>query len=188
MRPRSLHHRLPTTETLLEPIQAIFTTMPHILTRALPRASVPITSYLSGASTRLLSYAPNPQRNRKNPNQASKLPQTKRPLARPTIGAPTITEEALKECKWVVRRTSFAQLPVYRKWRQGATKQEIMIKKATGDKILLVDELKKELKVADDRIKINPTTGAIVLTVRQQDEGGPKHNTDNARGRTSTKH
>lgn len=65
-----------------------------------------------------------------------------------------------------MRRTSFAQLPVYKKWRAGDTKQEIQIKKVTGDKGLLVEELKEKLGVPADKIKINPTTGMIVLTVR----------------------
>lgn len=136
------------------------------LTRALPRPSSSIRTPILLPTTRSVSYAPNPQAKRENPNKANKIPPSKRPLARPIVGPPTITEEALKECKWIIRRTSFAQLPVYQKWRQGATRQEITIKGVTGDKRALLQELRDKLDVPEAKIKLNPTTGAIVLTVR----------------------
>lgn len=138
--------------------------MNPILSRALPRAQSSAAPRLPSICLRRISYAPNPQGRPSNPNLKNKIPPSKRPLARPPVGPPTISEEALKECKWVMRRTSFAQLPVYKKWRAGDTKQEIQIKKVTGDKGLLVEELKEKLGVPADKIKINPTTGMIVLT------------------------
>lgn len=139
--------------------------MPHILTRALPRAALSTPSAYILPSTRLLSYVANPQARRANPNGRDKIPQPNRPLAREPTPPPTITEEKLAECKWVMRRTPFAQLPVYKKWRSGGTRQEIMVKKVTGDKVLLVSELQQAMDVPNEKIKINPTTGAIIMIV-----------------------
>lgn len=70
-------------------------------------------------------------------------------------------------------------MPVYQKWKDGATRQEIMIKRVTGDKRLLVEELKEKLEVPEGKIKLNPTTGAIILTVRDHfDVHGGKVLTD----------
>lgn len=115
---------------------------------------------------RSISYKANPRTTRStDPKAADKIPPSKRPLAREPLPPPTITAESLAAAPYIVRRTGFAQLPVYRKWMSGGTRQVVLVKKVNGSRAKLVDELKEALKVPTDKIRVSPTTGHIELTV-----------------------
>lgn len=116
--------------------------------------------------TASVSYRPNPLAPRR-PNQPppAKIPQSARPLARTGLEPPTITAEELAKRPYVVRRTPFAQLPIYRKWKSGGTQLLVLIKKVNGDKLQLVSELREKLNIEAERIRINPTTTHIEIKV-----------------------
>lgn len=116
---------------------------------------------------RQISYKPNPNTPRTPPaTLANKIPPAARPLFRAPVPPPTITQTELQSRLYAVRRTPFAQLPVYRNWKSGGTRQIILIKKVSGDKNALVQELLEKVVGGDkERIRINPTTGHVELTV-----------------------
>lgn len=66
---------------------------------------------------------------------------------------------------YIVRRTAFAQLPVYRKWMAGGTKEVVLIKKVNGNRQTLAQELTEKLDIPQDNIRLNPTTGHLELKV-----------------------
>lgn len=51
-------------------------------------------------------------------------------------------------------------------WKSGGTREIILVKKVNGSKQQLVKELKEKIGIAQDKIKINPTTGHIEINVR----------------------
>jgi large subunit ribosomal protein L49 len=66
-----------------------------------------------------------------------------------------------------VRRTPYAQLPVYRRWRGGGTLEEVIVKKIEGDRKRLAEELREVLGCDPAHVKINPTTTHIEVKVRR---------------------
>lgn len=161
--------------------------MLHYLPRALPSARQSLRPIQNLSCLRLtpiaqqtasISYRPNPLAPKDKPQTASsKIPPASRPLSRDAVPPPTLTTEALNSMPYVVRRTAFAQLPVYRKWMSGGTRQIILIKKVNGDKSVLVNELTEKFGVKEDNIRINPTTGHVELKVCrccQNSSQGPK--------------
>ena len=66
---------------------------------------------------------------------------------------------------YIVRRTAFAQLPVYRKWMAGGTKQVVTIKKISGDTRALGRELTEKFDIPEDNLRLNPVTGHLELKV-----------------------
>jgi large subunit ribosomal protein L49 len=142
------------------------------LCRSTPSSSLlqprPLSSRLGATTTQIahISYSPDPAAPPPaNPNAARKVPQSARPLARPTTPPPTITAEALHNAPYIVRRTPFAQLPIYRKWKAGGNKQIIYVKKINGDRKLLAQELIEKLEVEPANVRINPTTGHLEIKV-----------------------
>jgi large subunit ribosomal protein L49 len=87
-------------------------------------------------------------------------------VARPPTPLPTITPEAFAAAPWTIRRTAFAQLPVYREWKAGKTKEVIMIKKVSGNKKLLMEQLREKANIPAEKIVLSPVTGHIEVTVR----------------------
>ena len=67
---------------------------------------------------------------------------------------------------YLVRRTPYCQLPVYRRWRGGGTLEEVIIKKIEGDRRRLADDLREVLGCEAERVRINPTTTHIEVKVR----------------------
>lgn len=122
---------------------------------------------LRQSQARFVSFKPNPRAPARNPhaNVKDKIPAHMRVVERPPVPPPTISAEALQSAPWVVRRTAYAQLPVYRKWMAGATKEVIMIKKISGDRALLAEQIKEKVGVPEEKIKINPGSGHIEVTV-----------------------
>jgi large subunit ribosomal protein L49 len=138
-----------------------------------------------------VSYRPNPQAIKRNPNHANKIPPSARPLSRDPVPPPTITPEDLATRPYAVRRTAFAQLPIYHNWKSGGTNIIVMIKKINGNKQALAQELTEKLGIAKERIKLNPTTGHLELKVRCITKEEPSESghslTNNHRGITTTK-
>ncbi|KAF4126183.1 large subunit ribosomal protein L49 [Geosmithia morbida] len=130
---------------------------------SLPRVSMATRAILSRvpSTTAAISYKPNPLQPR--PRSSPKIPQSQRPLYREPTPPPKLAPDALESMPYIVRRTPFAQLPVYRKWMSGGTRQVITIKKVSGDKAGLVGELTEKLGVPAGNIRINPTTGNLEL-------------------------
>lgn len=145
--------------------------MYHLLPRTLPvlrpRLLLPATFTVAAPTIRCISYQPDPTTHyNQNPNKASKIPPSARPLSRAPTPPPTITPEDLQTRAYAVRRTPFGQLPVYRNWKSGGTQKLVLVKKINGDKQLLAREFTEKLGIAKERVVINPTTGHIQLKVR----------------------
>jgi hypothetical protein len=66
---------------------------------------------------------------------------------------------------YLVRRTPYAQLPVYRRWRGGGTLEEVIVKKIDGDRKKLAMELTEVLGCDPTHVKINPTTMHVEVKV-----------------------
>lgn len=145
--------------------------LPRTLPRALPllRPAAATSTHttaaiLSSFSRRSISYKADPsaaRHARPNPNKATKILPSTRPLAREPVPPPTITAEQLKDRAYAVRRTPFGQLPLYRDWKSGDTQILVRVKKVNGDKKVLAKELVDKVGIAQDRVSINPTTGHI---------------------------
>lgn len=88
-----------------------------------------------------------------------------RSFARPPTPPPTKTPEEQLARGYVVRRTSSVQLPVYRKLKSGDTRAVVLIKRVEGDHKKLVEDLKADMDLAAGKIRINPTTKHIELSV-----------------------
>ncbi|ETS02449.1 hypothetical protein M419DRAFT_55833, partial [Trichoderma reesei RUT C-30] len=100
---------------------------------------------------------------RQNPNQKAKIPPHLRQLSRAPVPPPTKTPEELVSLGYIVRRTPSVQLPVYRRWQSGGTRQVVLIKKVDGDRIRLLEDLVQGLGIAREDARINPTTQHIEL-------------------------
>lgn len=129
--------------------------------------SLPSTITAARQQVASISYRPDPQAIKRNPNHANKIPPSARPLSRDPVPPPTITPEELSTRPYAIRRTAFAQLPIYRAWKSGGTNIVVMIKKINGNKQALAQELTEKLGIAKERIKLNPTTGHLELKVRE---------------------
>ncbi|KFH48216.1 39S ribosomal protein-like protein [Hapsidospora chrysogenum ATCC 11550] len=146
--------------------------MPHLLSRALSRARTHALLTQRSSSPRIIlspicqtapvSYKADPLApSSKNP--PPKIPPSARPLHREPTPPPTLTGEALQSMPYIVRRTAFAQLPVYRKWMAGGTKQVVTIKKISGDTRALGRELTEKFDIPEDNLRLNPVTGHLEL-------------------------
>ena len=151
--------------------------MPQLLSRALscaartqstlPQQLVRIrTTYQPISQAASISYKADPRAvQRAAKSAASTISKSARPLSREPLPPPTMTPEALQSMPYIIRRTAFAQLPVYRKWMAGGTKEIILIKKINGDRSILAQELKEKLEIPQDNIRHNPTTGNLEIKV-----------------------
>ncbi|KAK3187522.1 hypothetical protein K4F52_003580 [Lecanicillium sp. MT-2017a] len=89
---------------------------------------------------------------------------TPQSFTRPPTPAPAKSpEELAASLGYIVRRTPSVQLPIYRTWKSGNTRQVITIKKIDGDKRKMLQELSEALSVDKGNIRINPTTQHIEL-------------------------
>ncbi|KAL7938883.1 mitochondrial large subunit ribosomal protein domain-containing protein [Trichoderma chlorosporum] len=100
---------------------------------------------------------------RQNPNQKLKIPPHLRQLSRAPAPPPTKTPEELVSLGYIVRRTPSVQLPIYRRWQSGGTRQVVLIKKIDGDRVRLLEDLAGGLGIAREDVRINPTTQHIEL-------------------------
>ncbi|PTB61929.1 hypothetical protein BBK36DRAFT_1130620 [Trichoderma citrinoviride] len=116
------------------------------------------TAFLSSTKPSSASASP-----RQNPNQKAKIPPHLRQLSRAPVPPPTKTPEELVSLGYIVRRTPSVQLPVYRRWQSGGTRQVVLIKKVDGDRIRLLEELVGDLGIPREDARINPTTQHIEL-------------------------
>ncbi|KAL6870459.1 mitochondrial large subunit ribosomal protein domain-containing protein [Trichoderma novae-zelandiae] len=121
----------------------------------------PTVQTASLSSTKPSSASASPRQ--KNPNQKFKIPPHLRQLSRPPVPPPTKTPEELVSLGYIVRRTPSVQLPVYRRWQSGGTRQVVLIKKIDGDRIRLLEDLVGDLGIAREDVRINPTTQHIEL-------------------------
>ncbi|KAH7156896.1 mitochondrial large subunit ribosomal protein-domain-containing protein [Dactylonectria macrodidyma] len=99
-----------------------------------------------------------------NPNIKDKIPQSKRPLKRPFVPRPTKTaEELLELLPYIIRRTPYHQLPIYRKWLSGGNRCLILVKKIEGDRTKLVEDLAAALELDRKDVRLNPTTQHVEI-------------------------
>ncbi|UKZ67201.1 mitochondrial 54S ribosomal protein mL49 [Trichoderma atroviride] len=120
----------------------------------------PLSSTNQAAS---ISTKPSPVSARQNPNQKLKIAPHLRQLSRAPVPPPTKTPEELVSLGYIVRRTPSVQLPVYRRWMSGGTRQVVLIKKIDGDRRRLLEDLVGSLGIAREEVRINPTTQHIEL-------------------------
>lgn len=131
-----------------------------------PAFQTQITSVVSRtASISTKPSSPSPASPRQNPNQKLKIPPQLRQLSRASVPPPTKTPEELVSLGYLVRRTPSVQLPVYRRWQSGGTRQVVLIKKVDGDRRRLLEDIVEGLGVAREDVRINPTTQHVELKV-----------------------
>ncbi|KPM44252.1 hypothetical protein AK830_g2300 [Neonectria ditissima] len=111
-----------------------------------------------------VGYKPNPADKAVNPTVKNKIHEKKRPIKRPFVPPPTKTEEQLIAAfPYIIRRTPYAQLPIYRKFMSGGNRCIIMIKKVDGDRGKLVEDLATSLEIERKDIRLNPTTQQVEI-------------------------
>lgn len=98
-------------------------------------------------------------------NKPPRTPAEWRPLARDPIPPRTKTQAEIEEMEYLVPRTPYAQLPLYRKWKGGGTLEVVILKRVQGDKKKVVNELVQSLNLDKEEIRINPVTKHIELKV-----------------------
>lgn len=133
------------------------------------RASfLPLTQTASASASASIKtqvgYKPNPLE--KAANKKNKIPYSARPVKRPFVPLPTKTEaEVIAALPYIVRRTPYSQLPIYRKWMSGGNRCLVILKKVDGDRARLVEDLTTALEVKRPDIRLNPTTQHIEIKV-----------------------
>ncbi|KAH7155151.1 mitochondrial large subunit ribosomal protein-domain-containing protein [Dactylonectria estremocensis] len=111
-----------------------------------------------------VGYNPNQSEKPVNPNIKNKIHSSKRPLKRPFVPPPTKTEEELiGTLPYIIRRTPYQQLPVYRKFLSGGNRCIILVKKIEGDRSKLVEDLAAALQIDRKDVRLNPTTQNIEI-------------------------
>jgi len=79
------------------------------------------------------------------------------------VPPPTKTPDELASLGYIVNRTPSFQLPVYRRWLSGGTRQVVLIKKINGDRRRMLKDLIDNLTFPQENVRINPTTKHIEL-------------------------
>ncbi|KAK5995574.1 Integrity of mtDNA protein 2 [Cladobotryum mycophilum] len=120
-------------------------------------------SLLPTTQAAFISVKPSPATPRHRRTAKDKIPATVRALSRPPTPLPTKTDEELASLSYIIRRTPSLELPVYRNWKSGGTRQVILVKKIDGDRRKLLEDFVEGLGVSRDDIRINPTTQHIEL-------------------------
>ncbi|KAH8130717.1 hypothetical protein ACSS6W_002794 [Trichoderma asperelloides] len=120
-------------------------------------------TFTSTSQAASISTKPSSISARQNPNQKLKIAPHLRQLSRAPVPPPTKTPEELVSLGYIVRRTPSVQLPVYRRWLSGGTRQVVLIKKIDGDRRRLLEDLVGSLGIAREDVRINPTTQHIEL-------------------------
>ncbi|KAH7322829.1 ribosomal protein L49/IMG2 [Stachybotrys elegans] len=73
------------------------------------------------------------------------------------------TIEELEKGPYMVLRTPYQQLPVYRDWKSGGNRKLTLIRRIHGDRQLMATELAKDLNVQREDVAVNPRTHAILI-------------------------
>lgn len=139
----------------------------------LQRASIlPIAQTASIAYQSKISYELKPaDKDRKwdgtKKTVKKKLSNRSEASKRPFVPPPTKSEEELAALPYIVRRTPYAQLPIYRRFMSGGNRTLILIKRVDGNRKQLVLDLTRDLNLEKDDIRLNPTTQHIEIKVRQ---------------------
>ncbi|KAK7423195.1 54S ribosomal protein img2, mitochondrial [Neonectria magnoliae] len=138
---------------------------PVLYTSLVQRCSFISTAQAAPTSFKAhVGYKPNPAENPVNPNVRNKIHEKKRPIKRPFVPPPTKTEEQLITAfPYIIRRTPYAQLPIYRKFMSGGNRCIIIIKKIDGNRGKLVEDLATSLELDRKDIRLNPTTQQIEI-------------------------
>ncbi|KAL6913957.1 hypothetical protein FSST1_011717 [Fusarium sambucinum] len=111
-----------------------------------------------------VSYKPNPGDQPSNPNRKNKIPYQVRPLEQPIVPSPSKDRKRIAaHLQYIINRTPYAQLPVYRKWMSGGNRCIVIIKKVKGDHLKLVKDLSDDLQIKAEDIRINPVTQHIEI-------------------------
>ncbi|KAI9147733.1 mitochondrial large ribosomal subunit l49 [Paramyrothecium foliicola] len=125
--------------------------------------SSPLFSSAPLPTTQIASLSFQATRSVQQYRPSSKTPEEKRPKEHLPVPRPSKTPEELAQLPYVVRRTPSIQLPIYRKWMSGGTRQVIMIKKVEGDRRKMVEDLVGALQLTREDVRLNPTTQQIEL-------------------------
>ncbi|KAJ3526992.1 hypothetical protein NM208_g10927 [Fusarium decemcellulare] len=131
-----------------------------------PHRSFSVSALQAAEATYKLhaGYRVNPANKPSNPNKKDKIPYKDRQLTRPITPPPTKTAQQLAaSLPYIVRRTPYSQVPVYRKWMSGGNREIILIKKVEGDRSRLVEDLAVALDIKRPDIRLNPTTQHIEI-------------------------
>lgn len=114
---------------------------------------------------RQISYKPDPlQATRNDPSSAGKLP-AEDPLPRYHPPPTRDPSELAAQLSWMIERTASRQLPIYKRWRGGGTKEQIVVKKLQGDTQAFMDDMITALQIKPEKVRLNPTTRQVEITV-----------------------
>ena len=127
-------------------------------------ASFSTTKYLADAQPTQTTKPARPP-----PGSAPLKVKHKTTFTRQVTPPPSKTvEECMSLYPYLVRRTPSNQIPVYRKWMSGGTRQIILVKKIDGDKKKFMQDLAQAVGAEKDEIRINPTTLQVEIKVSLQ--------------------
>lgn len=129
---------------------------------------LPIVQTATAATFKVpANYKPNPAEALVPPRGKKQIPEKNRILKRPFDPLPTKTEaEIIATLPYIVRRTPFSQLPIYRKFMSGGNRCIILVKKIDGDRAKLLSDLTTALSLDSKDIRLNPVTQHIEMKVR----------------------
>ncbi|KAH8174921.1 mitochondrial large subunit ribosomal protein (Img2) domain-containing protein [Sarocladium implicatum] len=146
--------------------------MPHLLQLARPLARLPSRTSSPALLRTLTTQTPSKRFDMPAPSKPSA--RKSNPQTYPDPDLPKLTgslpppsksaDELLADgSPYLLRRTAYGQLPVYRRWRGGGTLEEVLVKKIEGNPRPLVQDLTAMLGCAPENVKINPTTNQIII-------------------------
>lgn len=116
-----------------------------------------------------INYKPDPLAIPTDPRSKTKSPKdddTKKRVVRQfSLPPPTKTPEELATLPYIVRRTPYAQLPVYRSFKSGGNRIVVLIKKVAGNRLKMIEDLTEALQLEGTEIRLNPTTQHVEVKV-----------------------
>lgn len=155
-------------------------TMPQLLQLARPLARISSSTPSATFIRTLTTHTPSKRFDMPAPAKPSARKTTPRTYPEPelpklsgSLPPPSKTTDELLAAgsPYLLRRTAYGKLPVYRRWRGGGTLEEVLVKKIEGNPKPLVQDLTAMLGCAPEHVKINPTTNQIVIKVCTPEHG-----------------
>lgn len=142
----------------------------QFLSQGWPSLLLPSTSRFAARNTQCISNLPLGSRPSAPSRLISTRPRTtskpsRSPVSRAPSTPPKKSPDELAGLAYVIHRTSYIQLPVYRRFMSGGNRQVVLIKQVGGDRRKLLEDLVEGLGIERDNIRINPTTQHVELKV-----------------------
>ena len=149
---------------LATPPQAATASNPTTPTSVRPSPSTlpkkPASASLSASSPTQTQKSPSPIPSPSSPSAASQTPTQSQ------SSSPPQQQQPHRPLPYHVHRTPSQHLPVYHLRKNGGNLHQTLIRKVSGESNALRKELVRELKIPNDKIKVNNVNGHVVIKVR----------------------